>query len=333
MTPEKMRAVVIREPGGPEVLELREVPAPEPGPGQIRVRIAWTALNRADLLQRAGLYPAPPGYPPDIPGLEYAGHVDAIGSGVTLWREGDAVLGLTGGGSYAEALVVHEREAAAVPAGMTLERAAAIPEAFVTAHDALVTRGRLAAGDVVLVHAVASGVGSAAAQIGAALGATVLGTTRSAEKLAKLGARGPHQGIVVEQGAFAAEVRRLTGGQGADVVLDLVGGAYVPESLASCAPRGRVVLVGLTGGASATVDLGLVQRKRLGLHGTVLRSRPLEEKIEAARSLEKRLLPLFARGLLEPVIDRIFPLEQAADGHRYLASNESTGKVLLRVAP
>lgn len=328
-----MKAVVIQEPGGPEVLQIREVPAPEPGPGQVRVRVAWTALNRADLIQRAGFYPAPPGYPKDIPGLEYAGYIEAIGSNVSLWSVGDAVMGLTGGGSYAELLVVHEREAAAIPEGMTLQQAAAIPEAFVTAYDALVMRGRLTAGEIALIHAVASGVGSAAAQIGAAIGATVIGTTRSASKLEQLGKRGPHHGLVVKDGVFVDQVRTLTQGRGVDAVLELVGGAYVPESLAACASRGRVVLVGLTAGGSSTIDLGRVLRQRLELHGTVLRSRPLEEKIEAAQLLSKRLLPLFRRGLLAPVIDREFTLEQAADAHRYLATNESIGKVLLSVAP
>ncbi|MCU0657450.1 MAG: NAD(P)H-quinone oxidoreductase [Polyangiaceae bacterium] len=326
-----MKAIVIARPGGPEVLELRDVPDPEPGPGQIRVAVGWTALNRADLLQRAGHYPAPPGAPRDIPGLEYAGTVDAIGPGVTRWSPGDPVMGLTAGGSYAEYLVVHEREAAPVPRGLAPEQAAAIPEAFVTAYDALVTRGRLACGDTLLVHAVASGVGSAAAQIGVALGATVLGTTRSADKLEKLGPRGPHRGLVVPDGAFSSRVRELTAGRGVDVVLELVGGAYVAESLASCAPRGRLVLVGLTGGASASLELGLVLRQRLEIHGTVLRSRPLEEKIEAAQALERRLVPLFERGLLAPVVDASYPLAEAAEAHRYLASNASTGKVLLRV--
>jgi putative PIG3 family NAD(P)H quinone oxidoreductase len=327
-----MRAVVIREPGGPEVLEPREIPSPEPGPGQIRVRVALTALNRADLLQRAGFYPAPPGSPRDIPGLEYSGHVDAVGAGVTRWREGDPVLGLVGGGSYAEQLVVHEREAVALPTGLGLRDAAAIPEAFVTAYDALVVRGRLGPGDTALIHAAASGVGSAAVQIAAALGARVIGTTRSETKRKALEQFGPHPWLVVLEGRFADQVKQATAGRGADVVLELVGGAYVPESLASCAPRGRLVLVGLTGGASASLDLGLVLRQRLEIHGTVLRSRPLEEKIEAALLLERRLLPLFSLGRLSPVIDREFPLEQAAEAHRYLATNASVGKVLLRVS-
>jgi len=326
-----MRAVVIREFGGPEVLELRDVPEPQPGPGQIRVRVEATALNRADLIQRAGFYPAPPGCPADIPGLEYAGEVEALGPGVSRWSVGDRVMGLVGGGAYAEKIVTHEREAAPVPRGLTLAQAASIPEAFVTAFDALVTRGRLETGDLLLVHAAASGVGSAAVQIGAALGCTVLGTSRSADKLARCSELGLAHGVVPHEGAFSDEIRRLTGGRGVDVVLDLVGGPYVPGSLACCAPRGRVVLVGLTGGPTASLDLGLVLRNRLELIGTALRSRPLEEKIEAATLLARRISPLFESGRLKPVIDRVFPLAQAADAHRYLAANESIGKVLLQV--
>lgn len=325
-----MRAIVIREPGGPDVLELREVDEPTPGPGQVRVRVAWTALNRADLLQRAGAYPAPPGSPSDIPGLEYAGEIDALGSGVTRWSVGDRVMGLVGGGSYAEKLVVHEREAVAVPRGLSLEQSAALPEAFVTAYDALVVRGRLSAGDAVLVNAAASGVGSAAVQIGVALGCLVIGTSRSPDKLARCAELGLHHGIV--GGSFAPEVKRLTGGRGVDVVLELVGGAYVPESLASCASRGRVVVVGLTAGASAPLDLGVLLRNRLEIIGTVLRSRPLEEKIEAAQLLARRIVPLVELGRLKPVVDRTFSLDQAAQAHAYLAANESMGKVLLRVA-
>ncbi|MCS6898641.1 MAG: NAD(P)H-quinone oxidoreductase [Myxococcales bacterium] len=326
-----MHAVILREHGGPDVLELREIPSPEPGPGQIRVRVVYTALNRADLLQRAGFYPAPPGSPRDILGLEYAGYVDALGPGVLRWKEGDPVMGLVGGGSYAEALVVHEREAVAIPAGLSLRDAAAIPEAFVTAYDALVVRGRLGPGDTALIHAAASGVGTAAVQIAAALGARVIGTTRTEGKRRSLEHLGPHTWMVLSASRFADEVRQATGGRGVDVVLELVGGAYVPESLASCAHRGRLVLVGLTGGASASLDLSLVLRQRLEIHGTVLRSRPLEEKIEAASLLERRILPLLTLGRLAPVIDREFPLHQASEAHRYLATNTSVGKVLLKI--
>ncbi len=324
-----MRAIVIRAPGGPEVLELREVPTPEPAHGQVRVRVRLVGLNRADLLQRAGAYPAPPGVPADIPGLEYLGVVDAIGPGVTRFSGGERVYGLVAGGAYAEALVAHEREVVAVPAGLTDEDAAAIPEAFVTAYDALVVRGGLRAGERVLVHAAGSGVGTAGVQIARALGAFVVGTSRTADKLARARELGLDAAVVAAQGKFADAVHAATGGVGFDVALDLVGGAYLPDTIACAAPRARIVVVGLTAGASAQLDLGALLRKRLHLVGTVLRSRPLEEKIEAAMLLERHLGPLLSRGVLRAVVDRTFPLAEAADAHRLLASNESFGKVLL----
>ncbi len=327
-----MRAIVITAPGGPEVLELREVDEPTPGPGQVRIQVAATAVNRADLMQRAGQYPAPLGAPSDIPGLEYAGEVESLGPGVTRWKVGDRVMGLVGGGAYAERLVAHEREVAPVPAGMKLTEAAALPEALLTAWDAIVTRGRLGAGDRLLVHAVASGVGTAATQIGRALGAHAIGTSRSAAKLDRCKPLGLDQGVVVGSPVvFADEVKKLTGGRGVDVVLDLVGGDYVPESLAACASRARLILVGLTGGRKASLDLGLILSKRLEIVGTVMRARPLEEKIDAAQLLTSRLVPLVEQGRLAPVIDRVMPLAEAADAHRYLASNDSFGKVVLTV--
>jgi len=324
-----MRAIVIRSPGGPEVLELRDLPDPEPPFGHVRVRVALAGVNRADLLQRAGFYPAPPGVPADIPGLEYVGTVDAVGLGVTRFSGGERVYGLVAGGAYAERVVVHEREVVPAPASLSDEAAAAVPEAFVTALDALVVRGRLVAGERVLVHAAGSGVGTAGIQIAHALGCFVVGTSRTKDKLERCRALGMDEGVVAENAKFADEVRARTGGAGVDVVLDLVGGAYLPDTLAAAAPRARVVVVGLTAGASADVNLGLVLRKRLEIIGTVLRSRPLEEKIEAARLLERTLGPLLERGRVAPVTDRVFPLAEAAEAHRYVASNASFGKVLL----
>jgi putative PIG3 family NAD(P)H quinone oxidoreductase len=327
-----VRAVVIREPGGPEVLELREVPDPEVPHGHVRVAVRYAGVNRADLLQRAGFYPAPPGAPQDIPGLEYAGVIDAIGPGALRFRSGDRVFGLVAGGAYAEKLVAHEREVAPAPASLGDEDAAAVPEAFVTAYDALVVRGRLNPGERVLVHAAGSGVGTAGIQIARALGCLVVGTSRTQDKLDRCRALGLHAGIVPVKGRFAAEVLAATGGVGVDVILDLVGGAYVGEDLGACAPQARVVVVGLTGGGAAEIDLGKLLGKRIELIGTVLRSRPLEEKIEAARRLERSLSPLLAGGALRPVVDRVFPLEEAAAAHAYVAENTSFGKVLLRVA-
>jgi putative PIG3 family NAD(P)H quinone oxidoreductase len=326
-----MRAIVIREPGGPEVLELREVPTPEPAPGEVRVRVRATAVNRADLLQRVGAYPAPPGSPADIPGLEIAGEVDAVGDGVVDRAPGDRVFGVVGGGGYAEHVVVHARALARMPTGMAFAEAAAIPEAFVTAWDAIVEQAGLSAGESLLVHAAGSGVGTAAAQIARAVGARVIGTARTAKKMERARALGVDDAIVVQGGRFAQEVLARTAGRGADVVLELVGGAYLAEDLACLAARGRVVVVGTMGGATAAIDLSVLMRKRAEVRGTVLRSRPLEEKILAARGLEHHLVPLFERGTLRAVVDRVLPLDRAADAHALLQSNETFGKVVLEV--
>lgn len=328
-----MRAVVITKPGGPEVLELREVELPEPSAGEVRVRIRASAVNRADLLQRMGAYPPPPDSPRDIPGLEIAGEVDAVGAGVSEWTKGDRVFGVVGGGAYAEAVTVHARTLARIPEGLDFTEAAAVPEAFVTAYDAMVLQAGLGAGDAVLVHAVGSGVGTAAVQIARAIGARSIGTARSEAKLERAKELGMTAGVVPTapggSPVFAEEVKKLTAGAGADVVLELVGGNYVPESLAALAPKGRLVLVGLLAGTRADVDLGVILRRRLRVLGTVLRARPLEEKILAAQTLGHALAPLFASGALRPVIDRVLSLDEAAEAHAYVATNAGFGKVVL----
>jgi NADPH2:quinone reductase len=328
-----MRAIVITKPGGPEVLELREVATPEPSPGQVRVRIHASAVNRADLLQVRGMYPAPADAPPDIPGLEVAGEVDAVGAGVTDLAKGDRVFGVVGGGAYAEQVVVHARTLARIPKGLDFVQAAAVPEAFITAYDAMVLQADLAAGDVVLVHAAGSGVGTAAIQIARAIGARSIGTARTEAKLERARALGMNEGVVAvaKEGRpqFAEKVLGLTGGRGADVCLELIGGNYVPESLQALAEKGRLVLVGLLAGAAAEIDLGRVLRRRLRLFGTMLRARPLEEKILAAQVLQHRLAPLFASGTLKPIVDRVYPLEKAGEAQAYMAANEGFGKVVL----
>jgi putative PIG3 family NAD(P)H quinone oxidoreductase len=324
-----MRAIVIREPGGPEVLSLRDVPDPEPPFGHVRVRVAFAGVNRADLLQRAGYYPAPPGVPADIPGLEYSGTIDALGPGSTRFAVGDRVFGLVAGGAYAEKLVAHEREVARIPEGLDDLDAGASPEAFVTAYDALVVRGRLQPGERVLVHAAGSGVGTAAVQIARALGCFVVGTSRTADKLERCRELGLGAAVVPEGATFAAAVKAATAGHGVDVVVDLVGGAYTRESVAACAPLGRIVVVGLTGGATAELSLGEILRKRLTLVGTVLRARPLEEKIEAARLLERTIAPWLAERRLRAIIDRVVPLADAAAAHVRVGGNASFGKVVL----
>ncbi len=330
-----MRAVVITKPGGPEVLEVREVETPRAGAGQVRVRIHACAVNRADLMQVRGMYPAPADAPQDIPGLEVAGEIDEVGTGVTELAIGDRVYGVVSGGAYAESVVVPARTLARMPKELDFLQAAAVPEAFVTAYDAMVVQAGLAAGDVALVNAVGSGVGTAAVQIVRAIGARSIGTARTAAKLERARELGMNDGIVVitknGQPELASKVMEVTEGRGADVCLELVGGSYVPESLRALAMRGRLVLVGLLAGIAAEIDLSLVLRRRLHLFGTMLRSRPLEEKILAAQMLQHNLTPLFASGTLKPIVERVFPLEKAGEAHAYLAANEGFGKLVLQI--
>jgi NADPH2:quinone reductase len=328
-----MRAIVIREPGGPEVLELRHVPDPTPSRGEILLRVHAAGVNRADLLQRLGKYPAPPGWPADIPGMEVAGEVEALGEGVVDRRVGDRVFAIVGGGGYAEKVVVHAGVVARVPEGMTFSDAAAVPEAFVTAWDAMVDQGRLSAGEDVLVHAVGSGVGTAALQIANAVGARPIGTARTSTKIDAARKLGLGDGIVVEGGKFAEAALSMTYGRGVDVVVELVGGAYVGEDLACLAPKGRIVVVGVMAGAEVRLDLPLLMQKRAEIRGTMLRNRPLEEKILAARALERHLVPLFERGALRPVVDCVLPLEKAGEAHRLMGSNATFGKVVLQIGP
>ncbi len=323
-----MRAIAISKPGGPEVLTLVERPSPEPSRGEVRVRVRATAVNRADLLQRMGAYPAPADSPPDIPGLEIAGEVDALGPGVERLAIGDRVFGLVGGGGYAEAIVSHERALAKMPDGMSWQDAAAVPEAFITAHDAIVTQAGLRSGEVLLVHAVGSGVGTAAVQLGRALGAQLIGTARTADKLDRARELGMDTGISVENGRFADAVRAVQP-DGAAVVLELVGGNYLAEDLRCTQTLGRIVLVGLLAGAKTDLELGLVLRKRLRILGTVLRARPLEEKIAAVRAFESQVVPLLVRGTIKPVVDCVMPLADAARAHERMASNAGFGKIVL----
>lgn len=324
-----MRAAVIRE--GSLVVEDR--PEPEPGVGEVRVRVHASAVNRADLIQIRGMYPAPKDAVQDVPGLEYAGVVDAVGPKVFGVAVGDRVFGLVGGGAYAESLVVHAETCVPVPEGVELVEAAALPEAYLTAYDAMVSQAGLAAGETVLVHAVGSGVGTAALQIARAVGATAIGTARTQAKLDDARAMGLEHGIAVENARFAEAVLAATGGRGVDVVLDLVGGPYVNESLACMAPKGRLVLVGLLAGAHGELDLGAILRKRLSIRGTVMRSRPLEEKLGAARVLARHLTPLFASRRLTPVIHKEFSLDEANEALALVAQNEGFGKVVLRCHP
>lgn len=324
-----MKAVVITEPGPPDVLRVGDAPDPEPGPGEIRVRVAATSVNRADILQRQGRYDAPAGWPADIPGLEYAGEVDAVGPNVTVWSVGDRVMGLLGGGGYAEYAVVAADEAIAIPGALGFEEAAAIPEVFITAEDALEFRMGLRAGETLLIHAVGSGVGTAALQLARAWGVSVIGTSRSAWKLEQAGELGLDVPIDTSGGSFADAVLSATAGRGVSAILDLVGGSYVAEDLVCVGHRGRIVLVGLTGGRTAELDLGTLLSKRVTLVGTVLRTRSSAEKAAAARGFEESVAPLLVRGAVAPVIHEILPMAEAARGHEMVESNETFGKVVL----
>lgn len=326
-----MRAVRIEQPGSARGLRLVEVEEPVPGAGEISVEVQATALNRADWLQILGKYPVPPGTPADLPGMEYAGTVHATGPRASRFRRGDRVMGLVPGAAFAEHLVTHEREAMPVPEGISLIDAAAVPEAFSTAFDALVLQGGLGAGERVLVHAVACGVGTAAAQIVHASAATLFGTGRHAAKLERAAAIAPLTAITVsrETPRFAEQVLQLTGGAGVDLVLDLVGGRYTAESLACLAPRGRMLLVGTVDGAKSELDLRLVLGKRARITGTVLRARPLEEKMALARAVERHVLPLFARGVYRPVVDRVMPMDRVSEAFELLVADQNVGKIVL----
>ncbi|MET0406023.1 MAG: NAD(P)H-quinone oxidoreductase [Cystobacter sp.] len=327
-----MQVLHITRPGGPEVLALAERPAPTPTGAELLVRVRATALNRADLLQLQGAYPAPPGTPADVAGLEYAGEVLAVGPQARRFQVGDRVMGLVGGGAFSEQLVTHEREALHVPKGLDFAQAAALPEAYLTAFDALVLQGGLRMGETVLIHAVASGVGSAAAQICRAMGVRTLGTGRGAHKLARASEWGVDRTLLCDASPprFADEVKKATDGRGVDLALDLVGGDYLPETLRAMALQGRVLLVGLVAGRQADVSLEVVLTRRLRVTGTVLRSRPPEEKMALVQAAERSLLPLFQSRALVPVVDAVYPMKQAQEAFTRMARNDTVGKLVLQ---
>ena len=325
-----MRAVVLAGYGGPEVLRPAEVEPPVPGPEEILVDVVATALNRADVLQRMGRYPGPEAAV-EILGLEFAGRVAAVGARVRSLAAGDPVMGLVNGGAYAEQLVTHERMALRPPAGLALADAAAIPEVWITAWDALVRQGGLTSGRVALVHGGGSGVGTAAIQIAKAMGAAVVATA-SAAKLDGCRELGADLAIDYRSEDFVEATRGLTAGRGADVVVDIVGGDNLARNLAALAVRGTIVQVGLLGAGEATVPLRRLMAKRAHLVGTVLRARPPEEKIALSRRFAAEILPLFESGRLRAVIDRRYDIDEVAEAHRYMQSNANFGKVLLDVA-
>jgi NADPH2:quinone reductase len=325
-----MRAVVLESYGEPDVLTIREVPDPVPGPEEVVVEIAATALNRADLLQRRGFYPGPP-MPHEIPGMELSGRVVALGDRATRWKIGDAVMGIVGGGAYAEFIAVHERQLLAVPASVPLADAAAIPEVWITAFDALVVQGGLTSGRTALIHAGGSGVGTAGIQIANAIGARVI-VTASAGKVGRCLELGAAVAVDYAVDDFVAATIALTDGAGADVILDVIGGDYVERNIDAVAVGGRIIQVGVMGGGVTQVNVGKLLPKRAALIGTVLRGRPIEEKIAITQRFGAELLPLFDRGRVAPVIDRRFTLDDIALAHAAMEANENVGKIVIDVA-
>ena len=329
-----MKAVTIVRHGGVEGLEVREVETPaNPTADRVRVRVRAAALNRADILQRLGHYPPPPGFPRDIPGLEFAGEVEAVGNEVSLWKPGRRVFGIIGGGAQAEFVVVPENQLAAIPSNLDWVSAAAVPEAFITAHDALFTQAELKMGETLLVHAAGSGVGTAAIQLGRAAGANVFGTSRTANKLERAKPCGLSGYVVIKDdpAVLGDAVHGWTRGQGVNVILDLVGAVYMEANLSALASRGRMLLVGTTSGSRAILDFGKVMSKRAKIVGTVLRARSAEEKATATRLFGTHVAPLLATGEVKPVIDSVYKLDQIRQAHNRMESNESFGKIVLLI--
>ncbi len=316
-----MRALILPS------LAIEDRPAPSPRDGEILVRVAAAGLNRADLIQRAGKYPAPPGWPADIPGLEYAGEVVEVGKGVTYWAIGDRVMGLVGGGGQAEYVVVRQQEALAIPSGMSYPDAAAIPEVFLTAWDAMTRQGRARAGERVLFHAVGGGVGTAAVQLADPLGLSLVGTSRTADKLERCHALGMHRGVLTTDPDWPRKV-----GAPVQVIVDTLGAEYLEANLSLLDTCGRLVILGtLTGGQAGGIDLGQVLRRRLTIVGTAMRSRGPHERTTLIEHFATTVLPLFSSGVLRPVVERVFPMTEAEAAYQLLASNATFGKVVLTI--
>jgi putative PIG3 family NAD(P)H quinone oxidoreductase len=327
-----MKAVKIVSFGGVEGLKVGDVPdAPQPTADRVRIRVRAAGLNRADILQRLGRYPAPTGYPQDIPGLEFAGEVESIGEDAGAWKVSDRVFGITGGGAHAEYVTVPESTLARVPDNLNWVEAASIPEVFMTAHDALFTQCKLQMGESVLIHAAGSGVGTAASQLVKAAGAFAYGTSRTPDKLERAKDFGLSESIAVgnDPSLFTDAVKKWTGGDGVNVILDLVGAAYLKPNLEALATLGRLIFVGTTSGSKAEIDYGIVMRKRLRVMGTSLRTRSIEQKTTATRLFAEHVVPLLANMSVRPVIDSVFRIEKVREAHKRIESNESFGKVVL----
>lgn len=324
-----MKAVIITQPGGPEVLEIQDVEMPEPVGDYVRVRVRASGINRADLLQRAGGYPAPAGSPAHIPGLEFAGEVDAIGPQVRMWKPGQRVMGLAGGGGQAEYILAHEGLLVEIPENLDFVQAAAVPEVFMTAHDGLFTQGGLQMGERVLIHAAGSGVGTAAIQLAHATGATTFGTSRTTNKLERAKPLGLD--VALSARDFAAEVNSVTNGEGVHLVLDFIGAPYLEQNLAAIALWGRIVYLATLGGVQANLDLRLVMGKRVSIRGCTLRTRTLEEKLAVTRRFATSVLPLLANGKVRPIIEQVYSMAEIGVAHATMAENKNFGKLVVRM--
>jgi NADPH:quinone reductase len=325
-----MKTIVIREAGGPEVLTLKDVPAPEPGQGEVLVKVAAAGVNRPDILQRMGMYAPPPGAS-NIPGLEVSGEIVRLGEGVTLWGEGDRVSALLAGGGYAEYAIAHEGSCMRVPKGMSMAEAACIPETFMTVWHNVFERGALKAGECFLVHGGSSGIGSTAIQLAVHFGARVFATAGSAEKCAYCEKLGAERAIDYKTQAFVEVIKEATSGRGVDVILDMVGGDYTKDNIACAAEDGRIVQIAFLKGPRVQIDLAPLMIKRLTLTGSTLRPRKPEFKARLARELEHKVWPLLESGAVKVVIDKSFPLAEAAEAHRHMESSAHMGKIVLTV--
>ncbi|MGO8954375.1 MAG: NAD(P)H-quinone oxidoreductase [Rhodomicrobium sp.] len=326
-----MKTIVIREAGGPEVLTLLDAPVPAPGPGEVLIKVVAAGVNRPDVLQRMGLYPAPPGAS-NIPGLEVSGEIAGLGQGVSRWLAGDEVTALTPGGGYAEYAVAPEGSCMSVPKGLSMAEAACVPETFMTVWHNVFERGALKAGECFLVHGGSSGIGSTAIQLAAHFGALVFATAGSDEKCAYCESLGAERAINYKTASFASEIKAATAGRGVDVILDMVGGDYVKDNIACAAEDGRIVSIAFLKGSRMQIDLMPVMLKRLTLTGSTLRPRKPEFKAHLARELEHKVWPLLQSGAVKIVIGKAFPLAEAAEAHRYMESGTHMGKIVLTAA-
>jgi putative PIG3 family NAD(P)H quinone oxidoreductase len=324
-----MKAIVITKPGGPEVLAIQDVATPEPVGDQVRVRVHAAGLNRADLSQRMGNYPAPPGSPADIPGLEFAGEIDAVGPLVRSYKQGQRVMGIAGGGSQAQYILMHEGLLVPIPDNLDFVQAAAVPEVFMTAHDALFTQADLQLGERVLVHAAGSGVGTAAIQLAHAAGATTFGTSRTPDKLERAKPLGLDYGLSDKN--FSDEVKRITRDAGVHIIIDFTGASYIAQNLDVLATWGRMVFLATLGGAQANVNIALLMSKRLQLRGCTLRSRTLEEKLSVTRLFTMQALPLLARGIVKPIVEHVYPMREIAEAHKAMSQNTNFGKLVITI--